>query len=147
MEIYDTVIWLRSQSSGKLFPAVQFAADTDTATDGWVCLTSVERPEIVVTKITASEHQATATSLLANVDVEGRVNAVLGRHDLRIVWLVSAESAELPAAGASFQEFRKTYRPPRLYYRDIFDSDSLAECVSMESREQFERGGGVFTVL
>lgn len=147
MAIYDTIIWLQSQSNGKLFPAAQFTADTDMATRGWVSLTSVERPEVVVTTFTVDEVQAAGGGEPPYIDVEARVNAILGRHDLRVPWLESVERDERPAAGVSFQDFLKTYRPPRLLYRDIFTPGRFAEKASTESREQFERGGGVVTRL
>ena len=43
--IYDTILWLQSSEDEKPFPIVQFTANTDMATDGWVSLTSTEHPE------------------------------------------------------------------------------------------------------
>ena len=48
---YDTILWLQSQATSKRFPIVQFSGDTDMVTQGWVSLTSIERPEIVVTRL------------------------------------------------------------------------------------------------
>lgn len=147
MAIYDTIIWLRSLSTGKCFPSVQFTADTDMATCGWISLTSVERPEIIVTQLTGNEFRAAGSESPSYTEVEGRVNAILGRNDLRVPWLASAEPDERHAAPDSFPGFLKTHRPVRLLYRDIFDPDSVAEEVSTQSREQFEHDGGVVTRL
>lgn len=50
--IYDTIVWLQSDTSAEQFPIVEFSADTDMATLGWVSLTSTDQPEIVVTQVT-----------------------------------------------------------------------------------------------
>lgn len=46
--IYDTILWLQSQATAKQFPIVEFSADTDMITNGWLSLTSINQPEIVV---------------------------------------------------------------------------------------------------
>jgi len=147
MTIYDTILWLESHSTGRRFPTVLFSADTDMATAGWESLTSISRHEVVVTQLTAEEFRATARDPSTYVQVENRVNATLGRDDLRVPWLVRVEERGPQGAGLSFQEFRKVYRPPRLLYRDILALDSLAEEQSRVSREEFEGSGGRLVVL
>jgi hypothetical protein len=142
-EICDTILWLQAGPSGTRFPTVQFSADTDMATAGWVALTSLSRHEIVVTQMTAEEFRSTT----GFVDLENRVNALLGRDDLRFPALVGSEGQAPAVAGQSFQQFRRDYRPPRLFYRDIFSSDALAEEVARMSRNEFEEGGGTLTIL
>jgi hypothetical protein len=147
MAIYDTILWLESQATGRHFPTVLFSADTDMATAGWESLTSIHRHEIVVTQLTAEEFQATARNPSAYVQVENRVNAVLGRDDLRVPWLARIEERGPQAAGLSFQAFRNAHRPPRLLYRDILVVNSLSEERFRESREEFESRGGSLIVL
>jgi len=146
MTIYNTILWLESQRTGGRFPMAQFSGDTDMVTAGWVSLTSISCHEIVVTQLTAEESQASASEPSAYVQVENRVNAALGRDDLRIPWLVRIEERGSQAVGLSFQEFRKVYRPPRLLYRDILAPDSLSEELSRVSREEFESSGGRLVV-
>ena len=140
MTIYDTILWLESQATGRRFPMAQFSADTDMATAGWVSLTSIASHEIVVAQMTAEEYNAGEP--FEYTLLENRINAALHRADLRVPWLVQVEERGPEATGLSFQDFSKAYRPPRLLYRDIFAEGSLAEKVSEMSRESFERGGG-----
>ena len=147
MPIYDTILWLESKHTGGRFPTVLFSGDTDMATIGWVSLTSISCHEIVVTQLTAEESRATASEPTAFTQVENRINATLGRDDLRIPWLARIEQRGPNAAGLSFQDFVKAHRPPRLLYRDILAPDSLSEELSRESREQFESSGGRLVVL
>lgn len=145
--IYDTILWLQSKTTSRQFPIVQFSGDTDMVTDGWLSLTSVAQPVIVITQATADEYRAIAQSNDGYLTVEHRVNAALGRTDLRCSWLVGVEETTKPAGGTSFQEFRKSYQPPKLLFRDILAQESLASEVSRTTRSEFERNGGKVIVF
>ena len=145
--VYDTIVWLQSRSTGLRFPIVVFTGDTDMVTNGWASLTSIERPEIVVTQMTGAEFLAAASDTKAFTWVENRVNGSLNRTDLRCCPLIRAEEIGPSAAGLSFQEFRKVYRPPKLFFRDIHDPASLAHEIGCTSRAEFERSGGSLVVL
>jgi len=145
--VYDAILRLKSLATGRYFHTVEFSGDTDMATAGWVSLTSMEKTEIVVTTMTAEEYQGSAdgsdTGYLMN---ERRMNAVLKRSDLRCCWLVSAEEQNSEEPTGSFQEFLKSYRPPRLFYRDIFSFVGRAKVDARLTRKQFEDAGGLFSV-
>ena len=145
--IYDTILWLKSESTGKEFPVVLFSADTDMATAGWVALTSVEKYEVVVTELTVEEYRATANGSSGYLQVEKRINAALGRADLKCPWFARAEESGFSGRSLSFQEFRKAYCPPTIYYRDIFQQDAVAREVSRVSLSQFEQTGGKLVVV
>ncbi|AZQ55758.1 hypothetical protein [Burkholderia cenocepacia] len=145
--IYDTIVWLQSNASAEQFPIVAFSADTDMATMGWVSLTSTDRPEIVVTQVTAEEFRAIAEGTDGYLAVEHRVNAALERSDLKCSWLARVEEAGSNVAGGSFQTFREAYRPPKLFFRDILHDDSLAQEVGRTTRSEFEHDGGKVIVL
>lgn len=145
--IYDTILWLKSENTGKQFPVVLLSSDTDMATAGWVSLTSVEKNEVVVTELSAEEYRATVNGASGYLQVEKRINAALGRVDLKCPWFVRAEESGADATGMSFQDFRKVYRPPVVYYRDIFQPDAVAREVSRVSLSQFEQAGGKLVVV
>jgi hypothetical protein len=145
--IYDTILWLKSQSTGKRFPIVLFSADTDMPTEGWVCLTSTRDPEVVVTQLTAEEYEATGAAADAYAEVEQRVNREVARDDLRCSWIVRVEEVGPSGAGMSFQDFLKVYQPPKVWYRDIFDPTGEAEEDARLDRTDFEREGGRVTVI
>lgn len=139
--IYDTILWLQSRATKQQFPTVLFSADTDAATDGWVSLTSVDRPEVVVTEATAEEYQAVMKGPEGHLLIEDRVNAALKRADLKCPWLVRVEEASPATQGHLHQEY------PKILYRDILSPDSLAAIVRRTTRREFERSGGTVTVL
>jgi hypothetical protein len=122
-----TITKLRSKAKGRYFSSVIFSGDTDMETDGWVALTSIDRPEVVITEVSQDEHQA-ADGLLR---CEQRVNSALARSDLRVVWFKRAGN--------------RSETPRRLFYRDIFDSEGDAELLSEISIEDFERSGWKIT--
>ena len=145
--IYDTIVWLQSNTSAKQFPIVEFSADTDMATLGWVSLTSTDRPEIVVTQVTAEEFRSIADGPDGYLAVEHRINAALKRSDLKCSWLARVEEVTSSVKGTSFQGFRKAYQPPKLFFRDILHRESLAQEVRRTTRSDFERNGGKVIVL
>lgn len=145
--ICDTIVWLRSQTTSQQFPIVHFSGDTDMVTAGWLSLTSVDQPVIVVTQATADEYRAIAQGNDGYLEVERRVNAALGRTDLRCSWLVKVEETTKPARGTSFQEFQKSYQPPTLLFKDILAQESLANEISRTTRSEFERNGGKVIVF
>jgi hypothetical protein len=51
------------------------------------------------------------------------------------------------ATSLSFQEFRKVYRAPVIYYRDIFQSGAEAREVSQVTLSEFEQAGGKLIVV
>jgi hypothetical protein len=145
--IYDTILWLESESTGKQFPAALFSGDTDVITAGRVALTSVDMHEVVVTELTAEEYRTTANGSSGYLQVEERMNAALGRADLKCPWFVRAEQPGTSGKGLSFQEFRNVYRPSVIYYRDILQLDGVAREVSRVSLSQFEQSGGKLVVV
>jgi len=141
---YDTILWLTSESTGKRFPIAQFSADTDMATTGWVSLTGKDSHDIVVTTLTNDELRDTMTDTAGYLRLEVRINAQLGRTDLVCCWMTAVEEPtyDVDIATLSFQAFRKLHRPPRLFYRDIYNAAGRATVDKEVSRRAFERQGG-----
>lgn len=137
-----SILWCRSLTSGREFPIAQFSADTDMATDGWASLTSVKRPEVIVTMGQPEESGGDAPALQR---LESRINEALHRTDLRAAALVRVQ--DTPSTPMSFQEFRKVYRRPTLFFRDIFGGDGEAAVVREVTLEEFQKAGGVYAVL
>lgn len=135
-----SVIWLRSLATAKEFPSAQFSGDTDMATDGFVSLTSVERPELILARLSSEEWSLQPPQ--GALSAEQRLNAELGRSDLRACWLVRVEEAAAPSAAATFQDFRRRHIPPVTIHRDIYSPDGEAEVVREESAAEFLASGG-----
>lgn len=135
-----TILWCRSLSTGREFPVAQLSADTDTATNDLVSLTSTEKPEILVTTLTANEYKSGNEGLL---NCEARINKELGRSDLRVAFLVRTEEMSPPAKGLSFREFKKRYKPALLFYRDLLTGSGEATVVREETEREFCASGGM----
>jgi hypothetical protein len=130
MEI--SILWLKSISTGKEFPVIQLSDDTDMVTGGFDALTSIEKNEVVLAEVRGSE---------TNVEFEKRINAQLKRNDLRASWIIRQEDKNQDLKGMSFQEFRKRFQPPILYYRDIY-SEGEAVVSRAVALDEYLRTGG-----
>ena len=77
-DIPGFIQWTRSVRGTVKFPVLVFSADVDFVTAGMVSLTSMKRAEVVATMATGEEWNRDDLDA-----VEARVNAALGRADLR----------------------------------------------------------------
>jgi hypothetical protein len=131
------IAWLRSRETGRRFPIAILSGDSDATTDGWLPLTSHDRPEIVIVRLESRESESEAVL---------RANQALGRTDLKAVQLREVET-QPEARGKSFQEFRHSHKPPRLTYADIYTSGGDAEVVEVVTSQAFLSTGGVVSDL
>jgi len=138
MEIGITINWCRSSTTGREFPVVVLSADTDMITAGLFSLTSVEKREVVIAELTADEYNSGKEGM---INFENRINRELGRNDLRFTCIARVEES-VKAKGLSFKSFTRSYKPPILYYRDIFDRSGEATVVRKETENAFVAAGG-----
>ena len=132
------VLWLRDDAG--LFPHIVFSGDTDALTAGWVSFTSVSRQEVVIALATQAELNAGQSGTPAALS---RVQAALGRNDLREVRLVRVEPRPF-AQGTSFKSFRQSAWRPKLFYSALSGSgEAVPE--REESLEAFLANGGIVT--
>ena len=110
------------------------------ATAGWASFTSTNRREIVIAALTPVEWNGGEDGLNTAL---GRISAALGRDDLRVVQIVRVEPAS-SAADLSFQQFRMSYRAPKVFYTSV-DSNQEARLESEQSLEEFVMNGDVIT--
>ena len=109
---------------------------------GWASFASINRREVVVAVLTPVEFNGGEQGLSAALN---RVSAALGRDDLKVIQVVRVKPTS-SAAGLSFQQFRKSYRPARLIYTSLADH-SEATLESEQSLEAFLASGGVVTYV
>lgn len=131
------VTWLQSKQTGRRFPIAVLSGDTDSATDEWLPLTSVQHPEIVLVRLNPGERDD---------DAESRPNRTLHRDDLRSVKLKEVKH-QTRARGLSFHELRRIYQRPKLTYSDIYAPQGDAEPTESVTAEMFVRGGGIVSEL
>lgn len=138
------ITWALSSTAQREFPVLVFRADVDYATSGFASLTSTTSNEVVAVVIEAIDQDKTPESDAA---IEALVNSKLDRTDLRMPALVRSEDRAVLPDNISFQDFRRLYQPPRLFYTDIYGSAGEAEAVREQSIDEYLNSGGVLTDL
>lgn len=120
-----TILRLRCQACGAVFPHFQFSGERETETGGLFSASSGKADEVLVFEAKPEEWKDfdRAGATLA----EKRIAQELGRDDLRVIRLLRIESALTTGQGMSFADFKKSYRPPVMVY-------SCACCAEGESR-------------
>lgn len=139
-KVEGTVLRLRCDVCGSSFAHFVFSGEDDLETAGLCSASSCVQDEIVITQTDAREWRDLADGDVASV--ERRLARELARDDLKVIAVRRVEDHANEAAGMSFAEFRKVYRPPTLIY-------SCACCAQGESRmveeitvSAFREGGG-----
>lgn len=127
--------WLVSEN-GNEFPNLGFSADTDMATNGLGSLTSIEKTEIVIAEFSTDEWTRGVIKsdsknfwIEANIDFENRINAMMGRTDLRSIWNI-------------------TWQPQALF-RDIYSLEGRSKIIIKHQKIEvfFGEGGELLDVL
>lgn len=140
MRIEATVSILQCAGCGHQTPHLTFSADTDMVMLGLASLSSVVTSEIVVVERTPSEIDANSSK-----KIEIRVNALLGRTDLRMLQVRRIVKLPLPA-GKSFQDFRRSYRPPHLAFAcPHCEMDAIA--IRSMTPSAYRQHGGQLTIM
>jgi len=114
-------------------------------TQGWISLSSVETPEIVITQLTREEYRATFEGHEGYVSAEQRINRLLNRSNLRCVWFLGID--ETISNDAKPSSLFRYWQPPKLLYRDILEKNSVAKEVSRLTLSEFELDGGKLVIV
>ena len=138
--VSGTILRLRCQGCGAVFPHFQFSGERETEAGGLFSASSGQADEVFIAEATADEWKdfdgAGATR------AEQRLALAQGRDDLRVIRLLRIESALTTGQGMSFADFKKSYRPPVMVYScaacEAGESRVVAEC----SLEEFRSAGG-----
>jgi hypothetical protein len=136
-----TILSVECASCRAISAHLIFSGDTDMATDGLLCLTSIRNNELVVAEAEGQELADPTGSGFAR-----RVNGALGRDDLRFIRLIEVVQ-NTATSGQSFQAFRETYQPPRLRFSCPRCGSGSADVVREMSPKQFLLEGGRITTL
>jgi hypothetical protein len=127
-----SIIWLKSVTTGILFPAITQLGDSEDACIlARIDLTSLKCKEVVLTQACQSLLNAPAPE--AYLEHEMKINHQLGRNDLKVNWfLKSNEQINLQTGKVT----------KNLFYRDIFTDNGQALLTREESLEDFISSGG-----
>ncbi len=117
-----------------------FSGDTDMVTMDLAALSSIVAEEIVVTLLEDEDYSDDTGKTL-----QARVNAQLGRDDLRFVRLLRSEDTN--PGGVSIREYMRAWRPPRVIY--ACPKCEIGEATEFRSAtpSDYRRDGGMLTIL
>ncbi len=123
--VAGSILRLRCQACGAVFPHFQFAGERETETGGLFSASSGKANEVLVFEAKPEEWKDFDRS--GATLAEKRIAEEQGRDDLRVIRLLRIESALSAGKEMSLAQFKAAYRPPVMVY-------SCACCESGESR-------------
>ncbi|MDM4769254.1 hypothetical protein [Solimonas sp. SE-A11] len=138
--VSGTILRLRCQGCGAVFPHFQFSGERETESGGLFSASSGQADEVFIAEAMADEWKdfdgAGATR------AEQRLALELGRGDLRVIRLLRIESALTAGQGMSFADFKKSYRPPVMVYSCAACEAGRSRVVGECSLDDFANAGG-----
>lgn len=127
-----------------VFPHFLFSGEEDTDTVGLCSASSCNQNEVVIVEAEPDEwSDLESTRTMA---IEKRLAQQLGRADLKVLRLLRVERETTPAAGLSFREFQKGYKPPVLVYSCACCGKGESRVIEEITAGDFEKSGGQILV-
>lgn len=136
---------VKCSACSKITPVFVFVGENDTETDRWGATSSLHGDEILISRATSAEWEAASAGDWQQY--ESAISSELARGDLRVVPIVRYEEPSNEGKGKNFQDFLKSYRPPTAVYKCPQCGAESATVVGVQTIDEFEKGGGVFTIL
>ncbi len=138
--VEGTLLRLRCQECLSEFPHFIFAGEDDLDTEYLSSASACDTNEIVLFQVSPDiwEKGDDSRNLLIEMDLE----KMLGRNDFRVVRLLRVEEKNDSAAGLSFQDFMKSYRPPVLVFSCPCCNSGESHSIGEMTIEEFESTGG-----
>lgn len=138
--VNGAVLRLRCGACAAIFPHFSFSGEEDSDTAGLYSASSCNQDEVVLAEADPSEWKDLAHGEITSIEKKLAQN--LARDDLKVVRLLRIEHQSSAAAGSSFADFRKAYKPPVLVYSCICCSGGEARALQEMTMETFRRSGG-----
>lgn len=139
-KVAGSVVQLRCNACERVFPYFRFEGEDDTDTIGLGSLTTCLKNELVIASFLPDEWNSLPQG--GSARFEARVREELGRDDLYVVRLLRTVPGGTSAAGVSFQDFRKHYRPPELVFSCPCCDQGESRVIEELTVQQFVRSGG-----
>lgn len=138
--VVGTVLRLRCQACGAVFPHFLFSGDEDTDTAGLCSASGCDQNEVVIVEAEPDEwndFEGAGASA-----IEKRLAQQFGRTDLKVLRLLRVERETAPAAGLSFRDFKNGYKPPVMVYSCSYCADGESRVVEELMVGDFQQSGG-----
>jgi hypothetical protein len=120
------VTQVKCEDCSRSFPVFTFSADTDMVTNGCIALTGREHQDIVLTMMRPSESPE---------DVNRRIG--LGYKVVEVEYKPAKNKTT-----SGFQDFLKSYQPPRVMYKCIY-CEGTGAAIKEESKAEFMTHGTI----
>lgn len=138
--VVGTVLRLRCQACGAVFPHFLFTGEEDGDTAGLCSASSCDQNEVVIAEAEPAEwNDFVLTGAMA---IEKRLAQQLVRGDLKVLCLLRIEREESAAAGLSFRDFKKAYKPPVLVFSCACCADGESRAIEEIAVDDFQNSGG-----
>jgi hypothetical protein len=138
-EVAGTILSLRCEACGSVFPHFLFLGDGDSSTAGLCSASRCRKDEVVIAEVDSSEWGALAVA--ESSSIEARLMKEFSLADLKVVRLLRVEHGA-SAAGSSFGDFRKAYKPPIQIYSCVCCVNGEARSIEAVEVKRFEDSGG-----
>lgn len=142
--VVGTVLRLRCQACGAVFPHFLFSGDEDIDTAGLCSASGCNQNEVVIVEAEPDEwndFEGAGASA-----IEERLSQQFGRANLRVLRLLRVERETAPVAGLSFRDFKKGYKPPVLVYSCACCAEGESRAIEELTAGDFQRSGGQILV-
>lgn len=138
-EVTGTILRLRCEACGSVFPHFLFFGDSDSSTAGLCSASRCRKDEVVIAEVDSSEWGALASA--ESSSIEARLMKEFSVADLKVVRLLKVQHGA-SAAGLSFGDFRKEYKPPIQVYSCVCCGNGEARSIEAVAVRKFEDSGG-----
>lgn len=139
-EVEGTIQRLRCDACGSVFPHFLFSGEEDSDTAG-LCSAAVcgQKEVLVIVEADPSEWNDFASGVVASL--EDRLKKQCAFGDLKVIRLLRVER-EPAAAGLSFSDFRKAYKPPVPIYSCVCCDTGESRISEEVTVKDFVNSGG-----
>lgn len=138
--ISGSVLKLRCRGCGSVFSLFQFDGENDLETLGLVSVSTCIENEIII--VEALQDEWNSLDNFGASMLETRIAHEFNLRNARVIRLLRSEATSLPAAGTSFETFRRSYVPPVLVFSCPCCEAGESSVIEDMTLSNFEAAGG-----
>lgn len=143
--VRGSVKLITCQTCGSKIPLFEFETETDVDGVGLCSAARCNQMDLVIAEMTLDEWKSITTGELRQLPL--RLATEVGANDHHVLHIKRIDQEALPAAGSSFSEFRKGYRPPSIIYEcPCCDEGDGIETDELTISEFENLGGHIFSL-
>lgn len=138
--VQGTILRLRCDSCGSIFPHFLFSGEGDADTVGLCSASSCRENEVAITEVDSYEWRNFDHA--GRASIEKKLATQFARCDFRVVRLLRVGREEHSAVGLGFSDFQKAYKPPVLIYACVCCATGESRAIQEITIGDFNLAGG-----